>query len=405
MFRSLGNRMFRLWYVGALLSNAAFWAQSTAISWIVLTELTDHDTFAVGIALALQFGPQVLLAPLTGHLTDRYPRRRILQITQLAWTALGLAMGALLLFGAAELWHVFVFMALFGTVNSFDAPARQAFVSDLVAPALVPNAVALNSASFNASRLLGPGAAGLLIAVFGAGPVFLANAGAYLVLFVVLARITPQHELLSRRGSVDDTTESVGPVRYLLGRSDLLGVFFIAFLVGMFGMNFPIISSAMTLELDGDNVALYGIFSSLLGAGSMFGALYAATLKQVRLRFISISLALFSLSYAIAAVMPSPLTFGIAVFPVGFFLVAVVSSLNSYVQVTCEPRLRGRVLAIYLAVLFGGTPIGGPVQGWLCDMLGARSGFVTASTAAAIALLVSSALFLKHRRERSNPAP
>ena len=398
MFRSLKNAAFRAWFIGSLLSNTAFWAQSTVISWIVLTRLTDNDATAVGFALALQFGPQVLLAPLTGRLTDRFSRRSILQATQIAWTALGIGMGWLLLADAAGLWHVHVFMALFGTVNAFDAPARQAFVSDLVDAPLVPNAVALNSASFNAARLVGPGLAGLLIAVFGPGPVFLANALAYLGLLLILCRIRlPGRAQPLPRDPAIAGAAPAGPIRYLRGRPDLLGILIMALLVGAFGMNFPIISSSMTLELGGD-VTQYGLFSSLLGIGSMCGALYAARRSVVTLRFTLVMAGLFSLSYAVAALMPAPVSFGLAVIPVGFFLVALLSSMNGYVQVTCEPRLRGRVLAIYLGVLFAGAPVGGPIAGYLCDTLGARWGFGTASLAAAIACLLGAACFLRHRR-------
>lgn len=401
MFRSLRNARYRAWFLGSFMSNTAFWAQSTVIGWIVLTDFTENDATAVGYALALQFGPQVLLAPLTGHLTDRYDRRRILQLTQLAWTLLGAVMGALLLLGTAQLWHVFVFMALFGTVNAFDAPARQAYVSDLVPSAHVANAVALNSASFNASRLIGPGLAGLLIAVIGPGPVFLSNALAYVGLFAVLCSIKEKGAEARSRRTIGATEAEPGAIRYLLSRSDFLGILVIALLVGAFGMNFPIISSAMTLELGGD-VAQYGVFSSLLGAGSMAGALYTARRTEISLRFIAATGGLFALAYAVAATMPNSFAFGVAVIPVGFFLVALVSSLNAYVQITCVPRLRGRVLAIYLGVLFAGAPVGGPIAGHLCDALGARWGFGAASIAAAIACAIGVLLFLRHRRRPGN---
>lgn len=395
MFRSLRDPLFRLWLASSFFSNAAFWAQSTAISWIVLTELTAHDTLTVGLALALQFAPQVVLAPLSGRIADRISRRIILQITQAAWAIAGGVMGLVLMSGAAQLWHVFVFMAFFGTVNAFDAPARQAFVSELVDPAQLPNAIALNSASFNAARLIGPGIAGLMIAALGAGVVFLLNSVAYLTLFLALIQLAKKRRALPSDG-VGEMGKLTSPWAFIRRRSDIQGALVIAVCVGMFGMNFPIISTAMTIELAGEDAALYGVFSSLLGLGSLAGALYAARRAAPTPRFILVSLGLFSLSYAISAIAPTPLFFGVSVVCLGFFLLALLSSLNGYVQMSCAPSLRGRLIALYLAALYGGTPLGGPIQGWLADQFGARVSFGSAAAAGIVGLAISAMLFARH---------
>ena len=157
MFRSLAHRNYRIWFIGALVSNVGAWMQATAQNWVVLTELTDNDAFAVGITMALQFAPQVLLVPFTGLIADRFERRKILMVTQSALMLLGLGLGLLLILGHAELWHLYVFALALGIVNAVDMPARQTFVSDLVSSSNMSNAVALNSASFNSAAPHRPG--------------------------------------------------------------------------------------------------------------------------------------------------------------------------------------------------------------------------------------------------------
>ena len=186
MFRSLAHRNYRIWFIGALVSNVGAWMQATAQNWVVLTELTDNDAVAVGITMALQFAPQLLLVPITGLIADRFDRRKILMVTQSALMVLGLALGLLLILGHAELWHLYGFALALGVVNAVDTPARQTFVSDLVASSNMSNAVALNSASFNSARLIGPAVAGFLIVLVGSGWVFVINAVTFLAVLGAL---------------------------------------------------------------------------------------------------------------------------------------------------------------------------------------------------------------------------
>ena len=166
-FRSLRGYNYRVWAGGAIVSNIGTWMQRTAQDWLVLTQLTHRNATSVGIVMALQFGPQLLLLPLTGLASDRLDRRRLLLVTQAAMGTLALGLGLLTLTGHVALWHVYGFALLLGCVTAFDAPARQTFVAELVGEADLANAVALNSTSFNLARLVGPAAAGLLIASVG----------------------------------------------------------------------------------------------------------------------------------------------------------------------------------------------------------------------------------------------
>src|SRR6187549_3568753 len=175
MFRSLAGINYRLWFAGALVSNIGTWMQRTAQDWIVLTELTDHDAVAVGITMSLQLGPQLLLVPWSGLIADRFDKRRLLIATNVGMAMLGVGLGIMTVLGVAELWHVYLFALALGITSAIDAPARQAFVSELVSEKNLPNAVSLNSASFNGARLIGPAAAGVLTVAIGAGWVFIIN--------------------------------------------------------------------------------------------------------------------------------------------------------------------------------------------------------------------------------------
>ena len=197
MFRSLAGINYRIWFAGALISNVGTWMQRTAQDWFVLTELTDNDAAAVGVTMALQFGPALLIGPFAGVIADRMPGRRLLALTQLAQALLALAHGLIIVLGIAELWMVYLLALGLGIATAVDAPARQTFVGELVGTADLPNAVALNSASFNTARLIGPAVAGFLTVLVGAGWVILLNVLTFGAMLATLA--------VARRANVVNT--------------------------------------------------------------------------------------------------------------------------------------------------------------------------------------------------------
>src|SRR5665213_2682917 len=224
-FRSLRNPNYRIWAAGALVSNVGSWMQRTAQDWIVLTELTNHNATSVGIVMGLQFGPQILLLPLTGYAADHLNRRKLLFCTQAAMGLLALGLGLLVVTGLVRLWHVYVFAFLLGCAAAFDSPARQTFVAELVEERDLPNAVGLNSTSFNAARMIGPALAGLLISAIGSGWVFLINAVSFIAVLCSLGllradRMRPGIRAVHARGSF------VEGFRYVLRRPDLKVVLF-----------------------------------------------------------------------------------------------------------------------------------------------------------------------------------
>lgn len=385
MFRSFANVNYRIWFAGALVSNIGGWMQATAQDWVVLTELTDNDATAMGVTMALQFGPPLLLVGLTGWVADRFERRRIMVVTQAALLLLALAAGLLLLMGLMTLPLMFAFAAGFGTANAFDAPARQAFVSDVVSSGDTANAVALNSASFNLARMIGPAVSGLLIVAIGSGWVFIANAATFLALLVALLMLR-RNDLASRAKDRESGGISVG-LRYIWGRADLRMLLVAVFLIGAFGMNFPIFASTMALEF-GAEADGYGLLSSVLAIGSLSGALLAARHDRARMRVVILATGGFGIAALVSAAAPTYAAYAVTLMFTGFAIVTMITTANSYIQVATDPSLRGRVLALYMAVIMGATPIGAPIAGWVADAFGARAAIVLGGAAGLVACMI-----------------
>jgi len=385
MFRSLGLFNFRVWFIGALVSNIGGWMQSTAQDWVVLTELTDNDATAMGVTMALQFGPPLVLVSFTGWVADRFDRRRILFVTQGSLMVLAVVVGWLLLAGVMTLPLMFGFALLFGVANAFDSPARQAFVSDVVSRENASNAVALNSASFNMARLIGPAVGGGLIVAVGTGWVFVINAVTFLAMLVALA-LMHRNELLPRVRATGAQRIADG-FRYVWSRPDLRVTFVIVFLVGAFGMNFPIFASTMAVEF-GTDADGYGVLSSVLAIGSLAGALLAARRARARMRVIVFAAGGFGVASLVSSFMPTYATYAAVLVFVGFSTVTMLTTANGYVQTTAAPELRGRVMALYMAVIMGSTPVGAPIAGWVAQNFGPRAAIVLGAVAGLLACAI-----------------
>ena len=387
MFRSLSGFNYRIWFAGALVSNVGTWMQRTAQDWIVLTELTENDAVAVGITMALQLGPQLLLVPVSGWVADRFDRRKLLIATQVTMAVLGAALGIMVVAGVAELWHVYAFALALGITSALDAPARQAFVSELVSEKNLPNAVALNSASFNAARLIGPAVAGLLTVAVGAGWVFLINAGTFAATLVSLA-VLRRGELRVAPRAPRGKGQLADGFRYVARRPDILAVMAVIFIVSTFGMNFPIFSSTMASVEFHHGAGEFGILSSVLAIGSVTGALLAARRERPRIRVVFASAAAFGASALIAALMPTFESFAVSLILVGFTAITLLTTANGVVQTTTSPVMRGRVMALYLAIFVGGTPLGAPLIGLVANTWGPRWALGVAAIAGFVAAIV-----------------
>lgn len=397
MFRSLRHHNYRLWFFGALVSNIGTWAQSTALSWTVLTVLTSGDATAMGICMALQFGPPLLLVGLTGWAADRFPRRRILLLTQATLGFVALLIGVMLLSGAMTLPLMYLFALCFGIGTAFDNPARQAFVSDLVGRDFASNAVALNSAAFNSARLIGPAAAGVAIIWVGPGWVFIADALTYLATITVLALMRTAE--LTPRARASGAQKFMDGFRYVARRGDLVSLFGMAFVIGAFGMNFPIFASTMALEF-GRDADGFGLLTSVIAIGSLAGALLAARRARAQLRVAIGAALLFGLACALSAAMPTFWTYAATCIAVGFFVITMLTTANGYVQTTTDPQLRGRVLAIYMALMMGGTVIGAPIVGLVADTAGPRAAILVGAGSGIVAFGIGAAWFFASGRVR-----
>jgi len=387
MFRSFASFNYRTWFFGAVISNIGGWMQATAQDWVVLTELTDNDATAMGATMALQFGPPLVLVSLTGWVADRFDRRKVLLVTQSVLMLLAVAVAVLLLTGVMTLPLMLCFAAGFGITNAFDAPARQAFVSDMVSLEDTSNAVALNSASFNMARLIGPAVGGLAIVALGSGWVFIANAVTFLAMLIALSLIRTG-ELMPRVAGIRRGGGGLAAgFRYVVGRSDLLVVFVMVFLIGAFGMNFPIFASTMALEF-GRGADGYGLLSSVLAIGSLAGALLAARRDRARVRVLVLAAGGFGVASVISTLMPSYWSYALVLVFVGFSTVTMLTTANGYVQTTTDAALRGRVLALYMAVIMGSTPIGAPIAGWIVDAFSARTSIMVGGLAGIVAFSI-----------------
>jgi MFS family permease len=400
-FRSLRSYNYRVWAAGAMVSNIGTWMQRTAQDWLVLTELTDRNATAVGIVMSLQFGPSLLLLPLTGYVADRYDRRKVLLATQSGQGLLALALGLLTLAGLVQLWHVYLFALLLGCVTAFDAPARQTFVSELVGEEDLTNAVALNATSFNAARMVGPAVAGVLIASAGTGWVFIINALSYLS--VLLSLVVLRVDALYRRGKAPRAEGGLlAGLRYVWSRPDLKTVLFMLFLLGTFGLNFPIFISTMAVGPFQAGASHYGGLSSALAVGSVAGALFTASRAQPHIARLINSSLIFGIGCALAAITPSYGLFGFVLVFIGIAAQTFTTSINTVVQLSTEPAMRGRVMAILLAILMGATPLGAPAVGWVADTYGPRWALGVGAAAGIAAAIVG--LFYRRRMRAARVA-
>jgi MFS family permease len=403
-FRSLRHENYRLWAIGALVSNVGTWMQRTAQDWIVLTQLTHNNATAVGIVMSLQFGPQLLLLPLAGAAADRWNRRRLLMVTQAAMGLLALVLGLLALSGLVVLWHVYVLAFLLGCVTAFDAPARQTFVGELVGESDLANAVALNATSFHAARMIGPAAAGILLAGVGSGWSFLINAASFAAVLLALRmmRIGALHPQLQSAALQRGFVQSLKYVRH---RPDLVTTFVMMFLVSTFGLNFAIFIPTMAVAAFHAGAGQFGTLSSVMAVGSVAGALLAASQARPRLLILLVAAAAFGVGSFGAAIAPDIWVFGVALLLTGVAAQVFMTSTNSLIQLSTEQGMRGRVMALLLAIVLGCTPFGAPLVGWVADGYGPRWALGLAAASGLVAVLVGMQFFARHGRRHLRLVP
>lgn len=403
-FRSLRTFNYRVWALGGLVSNVGTWMQRIAQDWLVLTQLTNGSATSVGIVTGLQFGPQVLLLPFTGYAADHFDRRKLLLATQAVMGLLALGLGALTITGLVRLWQVYAFALALGCVTAFDAPARNTFVSELVPEEDLSNAVALNVTSFHVARLVGPAVAGLVIAGIGSGWAFVLNGISFVAVLVSLSRLRLQDLRAGDRAERKPGGLAAG-FRYVWGRPDLKVVFLMFFLVGTFALNFPIFIATMSVREFHVAASDYGLLSSLAAIGSVVGALLAARRERPDIRYLFLAAAALAIGFGVAAVMPTIWLFGLALAAVGVATQTFTATSNGTVQMSTAPAMRGRVMAILLAMALGGMALGSPFLGWLADRFGPRWTLYAASLAGLVAANVGLLFLLRYHEAEIYPGP
>jgi len=399
-FRSLRSFNFRLWTVGGSISNTGTWMQRVAQDWLVLTQLTHRDASALGIVMGLQFAPLLLLLPWTGSAADRLNQRKLLMFTQATMGALALIQGALTIAGVIQLWQVYLLAFLSGSAAALDAPVRQTFAAEMVGDRDLPNAVALNSTSFNAAQMIGPAIAGLVMAKIGIGWAFLLNGLSFVAILLSMSFFRLSELRTSVRAHRANSGFLEG-LRYVWSRPDLRAILVMLFLIGTFGFNFPIFISTMAVNVFHSDARAFGLLSSIMAAGTLSGALFAAGGKKPGLASLSVGAGVFGLGCTLAAIAPGYWWFAAALAVSGAALLTLTNSSNSIMQLSTEPSMRGRVMALRVGIALGGMTIGAPIVGWVANRFGPRWSLAVGASAGFIAALV--AVYILVRRKEPLP--
>jgi len=390
-WRSFRHRNYRILFAANALSNIGTWAQRIAQDWLVL-ELTNNSGTALGLVTALQFAPVLLFSLHGGAMADRVNKRIALVWTNLGGFVFAALLGLLVLSDAVQMWHVYACALGLGISSAVDAPIRQSFNAEVVGRKDLANAVSLNSANFNAGRLVGPAISGFVIAAVGNGPSFIYNALSYL--FVISA-------LLVMRESeffIPEKKETQGNIRegmkYVAARPDLYVIMLVVFFVATFGLNFQIYNALMATTVFGKGPASFGLMGTYMAIGSLSGALISARIEKYRNTLFVMKMAtVFSVAVGLLSIAPN-YTVYVLLLPLGGFtaLITLITA-NSLIQTKSDPAVRGRVTGLYLLIFMGGTPFGSPLIGWVAENVGARMTIALFSGISLVAVLTIWAIY------------
>ncbi|MEY4655610.1 MAG: hypothetical protein RL523_1009 [Actinomycetota bacterium] len=393
--RSFNHRNFRVLYPANALSNIGTWAQRVAQDWLVL-ELTNNDAAMLGLVTAVQFFPSMILSLYGGLLADRFSKRKLLFVTNAGAGLASLGLGLLVVSGAVALWHVFLLAFIVGVFSAVDSPIRISFTSELVGKDDLANAVSLNSANFNAGRLIGPALSGFLIAAYDTGPSFIINTASYLVMIFTLLFIRDKDLHITVRPNKENKLGEA--FRYVLARKDLVLVMLTVFFTTTFGLNFQIFIALMSTKEFGLGPREFGTLGTILAVGSLSGALIAARLEKHRtIQNILRGAFLFGLLIVGSAFLPNVWVYGAALPLLGATVLLTLISANTYVQSHTDSNMRGRVMGIYLMIFMGGTPIGSPLVGFMAAAFGIRGAIVVCGIIVAVAALIIRRQYISFR--------
>ncbi|MCY0906519.1 MFS transporter [Arthrobacter sp. H14-L1] len=390
-FSSLKVRNFRIFATAHMVAVIALWMQRIAQDWLVL-QLSGSVT-AVGITVAMQFAPSLLLMPLGGMIADRYSKRMILMISQGAAGALALAMAVLALTGSIQVWHIYGIAFVLGLVTVVDQPARQVFVNELVGPAQLRNAISVNSSLYQIGAMIGPAISGVLISAVGGGWAFAVNAAACGFTVVMLSCLRPA-DLLKSTPAPRSKGQLREGLNYALAKPTIFWPTLMAGFIAVFAMSLPVLMAAYATNVFDSGAGGYGLLNTLVAVGALAGAVASTRRPVLRLRTVVGAAGAYGVLLVAAAAAPGMWIFCAVMVFAGFASLTFLTSSNQLVQISTNVRIRGRVLSLYIMVLMGGQAIGGPLIGFLAENLGPQwatviAGIVPAAAAAVIAVVLA----------------
>ena len=398
-WRSFRHRNYRILFPANAVSNIGSWAQRIAQDWLVL-ELTNNNGTYLGLVTAVQFAPVLFFSLHGGKLADRFNKRKVLILTNILGGSASLGLGALVITEQIQLWHVFVLAAVLGISTAIDAPVRQSFTTEVVGQTDLPNAVSLNSANFNAGRLIGPAVSGGLIAAFGTGPSFIVNGLSYFFVIAALLNLNEKAFFhLDRPKSDGNIREGIA---YAKARPDIYVVMLMVFFLATFGLNFQIFNALMATQEFGLGPASFGLMGTFIAIGSLAGAIGSARLERFRnTKFVIKGGIIFSISIMAFSIIPSYSLYVLWLPICGFTALTTLVSANSIVQTSTDPAIRGRVMGLYLLIFMGGTPFGSPLIGTSAELIGIRP---TIALCGGISLFASLFIWFKYKNRVALPA-
>ncbi|MGX1159645.1 putative MFS family arabinose efflux permease [Arthrobacter sp. SLBN-100] len=405
-YQPLTQRNYRLFLALVFTGSVGVWMQRLAQDWLVL-QLTGSPA-AVGAAVALQFLPMLVVGPLSGLLVDLFPKRRIMLVCQAVIALLAMGLAAWAASGTITVWAVYASCVALGVTSAINQPASQVFVNEVVGDAALRPAIGLNNAIGQLGAMAGPAVGGVVIAQAGSAAAFTANSLLCLLVLCLIAAIRPA-ELHPSTPAARGRGQLLAGFRYVKDRPSLLLIIALAGLLGMFGMNGPVVLAAFAERVWHNGVEGFGLFNTVSAIGALAGALLAARLRTLGRKGIVLAAGLFGLSQLVAALMPDLILFTVMLVVVGLMTLLFLTSAATAVQLEAGPEIRGRVMALYLPLLLGGHAIGGLLAGWLTEQFGVRLGLVATGALGMLSALVIGLLLWRNgratRTSRSRRAP
>jgi MFS family permease len=381
-FSSLRIRNFRLYFTAQLISVSGTWMQSVAQAWLVL-RLTGSGV-DLGIVVGLQFLPMLLFGPFGGLVADRLQKRHLLFVTQTSGGMLALALGVLVVTHQVQLWQVYLLAALLGVVNLFDNPARQTFIMEMVGRDDLPNAVSLNTVVMNASRVVGPAVGGVVITAFGLGVCFFVNAASYAAVIVGLsmmrsAELHPTKRVVRAKGQIRDG------FRYVWATPSLRNTLLAVALIGVFAYNFTVTLALLAKGTFHGGAGTYSLLTSCMAAGAVVGGLIAAHRARPTPRLLQVLALLFGGLLAAVALAPTLFLVAALIVLMGAASIGFIATANATLQLSSDPAMRGRVMALYAMAFLGTTPVGAPLVGAIAQWTNPRVALLTGAVATVVA--------------------